>query len=133
MIAVITVASALAVFSLDALAIGARTRANASEHEAGAPVVLRLAERDLDGVRAALSAADPTGHRATSATIARNTLAVEPDGFRRIAFFPRGEPTAAEWRAIAPPDEEPVELTGSRFSLTAESGRKLTSHDPPGE
>ena len=128
-IAVITVASALAVFSLDALAIGARNRANASEHDAGAPVVLRLASRDLDGVRAALGAADPTGLRATPVMVARTTLAVEPDAFRRIAFFPRGAPTASQWRAIAPPDEEPVALTGSRISLTVQTGRELTATD----
>ena len=128
-IAVITVASALAVFSLDALAVGERNRVNASEHDAGAPVVLRLAGRDLDGVRAALGDADPTGRRATPVMVARNTLAVEPDGFRRIAFFPRGAPTDAEWRAIAPPDTEPVELTGSRISLDVASGPDLTTED----
>ena len=131
-IAVITVASALAVFAVDAFVVGARNRTNASEHDAGAPVVLRLAGRDLDGVRAALSAADPSGHRATPVMISRTTLAVEPDGFRRIAFFPRGAPTAAQWRAIAPPDKEPVALTGSRFSLTVRTGHGLTSKDALG-
>ena len=65
--------------------------------------------------------------------VARNTLAVEPEAFRRIAFFPRGAPTAAEWRAIAPPDKEPVELTGSRFSLTVGAGRELTAEDLLGD
>ena len=37
-IAVITVASALAVFAVDALVVGERNRINASEHDAGAPV-----------------------------------------------------------------------------------------------
>ena len=58
-IAVITVASALAVFAVDARDVGARNRANASEHDAGAPVVLRLAGRDLDEVRAALERRGP--------------------------------------------------------------------------
>ena len=121
-IAVITVATALAVFAVDARDVGARNRANASEHDAGAPVVLRLAGRDLDEVRAALGAADPTGRRATPVMVSRTTLAVEPDGFRRIAFFPRGAPTAAQWQAIAPPEAPPVALTGSRFSLTVGTG-----------
>ena len=131
-IAVITVASALAVFGVDAFVVGARNRDNASEHDAGAPVVLRLAGRDLDGVRAALDAADPTGLRATPVMVSRTTLGVEPDGFRRIAFFPRGAPTAAQWRAIAPPDKQPVTLTGSRISLTVRSGNELTSKDALG-
>ncbi len=116
-IAVITVASALAVFAFDAVAVGARNRAFATEHEAGAPVVLRLGGRDLLGVREAVRAADPSGRRATPVLVARDTLAVEPDGFRRVAYFPRGAPTDAEWRAIAPPAKDPVDLTGSRFSL----------------
>ena len=131
-IAVITVASALAVFAVDALVVGERNRDNASEHDAGAPVVLRLAGRDLDGVRAALGAADPTGLRATPVMIARTTLAVEPDGFRRIAFFPRGAPTDGQWRAIAPPDKKPVTLTGSRISLAVRAGDELTSKDALG-
>ena len=108
LMAVVTVASALAVFAVDALVVGERNRVNASQHEAGAPVVLRTEGLDLDGVRTALRAVDPTGHRATPVMISRDTLAVEPDGFRRVAFFPREAPTAEEWRAIAPPDEEPV-------------------------
>jgi len=128
-IAVITLACALAVFAFDARAVGERNRSNASEHDAGAPVVLRLAGRNLDGVRAALSAVDPTGRRATPVMVSRTTLAVEPDGFRRIAFFPRGAPTDAEWRAIAPPDRAPVTLTGSRFSITVRSGDELAVKD----
>ena len=128
-IAVITVASALGRLRRRRPRRGERNRTNASEHDAGAPVVLRLAGRDLDGVRAALGAADPTGRRATPVMVSRTTLAVEPDGFRRIAFFPRGAPTAAQWRAIAPPDEEPVALTGSRISLDVRTGRELTSKD----
>ena len=128
-IAVVTVASALAVFAVDALVVGERNRDNASQHDAGAPVVLRVAGRDLDGVRAALATSDPTGHRATPVMISRTTLAVEPDGFRRIALFPRGAPTDAQWRAIAPPDAEPVELTGKRISLTVRSGSQLSVSD----
>ncbi|MEO5661738.1 MAG: FtsX-like permease family protein, partial [Nocardioides sp.] len=128
-IVVITVASALAVFALDAFVVGDRTRANASKHDAGAPVVLRLDGRDLPGVREALSDVDPTGERATPVMVAGTTLAVEPDGFRRIAFFPRGAPTAAQWRALAPPDKQPMTLTGSRLSLTVRTGPDLRSID----
>lgn len=128
-IAVVTVATALSVFAFDALAVGARNRSNASEHDAGAPVVLRVGGRDLDGVRAALGTVDPTGHRATPVLVSRTTLAVVPDGFRRIAFFPRGGPTEAEWHALAPPDDAPVEMAGSRFSVGVRSGEELSSKD----
>ncbi len=128
-IAVVTVATALSVFAFDALDVGERNRTNASEHDAGAPVVLRVGGRDLDGVRDALDSADPTGHRATPVLVSRTTLAVVPDGFRRIAFFPRGEPTDAEWRALSPPDDASVELTGSRFSLEVRSSDGLSAKD----
>ena len=128
-IAVVTVATALSVFALDALDVGDRIRTNASQHDAGAPVVLRLGGRDLDGVRAALDVADPTGHRATPVLVSDTTLAVEPDGFRRIAFFPRGAPSGAAWSALAAPDDAPVDLTGSRFSLDVRSGTDLTATD----
>ncbi|MBD3926225.1 hypothetical protein IEZ26_16490 [Nocardioides cavernae] len=127
-IVVLTVACALAVFSMDALAIGERNRANASRHDAGAPVVLQVAGGDIDGVRAALTAADASG-RATAVLAGRDTLAVDPDEFRQIAFFPRGGPTAEEWRAIAPPDREPTEITGTRVSLDVEPGAGLASGD----
>lgn len=130
MIAVITVACALAVFSLDARAVGERNRVSASRHDAGAPVVLELDGRDLDGVRSALAAADPTGLRATPVLVARgDTLAVEPEAFRRISFFPRGAPTPAEWRAIAPPDREPVVITGTRIALDVRPSGGLGSTD----
>ena len=128
-IAVITVSCALAVFALDALAVGDRNRANLSQHEAGAPVVLRLDGRDVDGVRAALRSADPTGRRATPVMVARTTLAVEPESFRRIAYFPRGAPTEAQWRALAPPDRAPVDLAGSRLTLSVRAGDDLTVKD----
>lgn len=127
-IVVLTVACALAVFSMDALAVGERNRANASEHDAGAPVVLQVAGSDLDGVRAALTSADATG-RATAVLAGRDILAVDPDEFRKIAFFPRGGPTAQEWQAITPPDREPVELTGTRVWLEVAAGAGLVSSD----
>jgi putative ABC transport system permease protein len=129
LVAVITVATALAVFSLDALVVGERTRDNAGEHDAGAPVVLGLGGHDLDGVRTALRAADPSGERATPVLLAKDTMAVEPDSFRQVAFFPRGGPSAGEWNAIAPPDHPAVELTGSRVSLAVGSGDDLVVQD----
>jgi putative ABC transport system permease protein len=132
LMAVVTVASALAVFAVDALVVGERNRINASQHDAGAPIVLRTEGLDLDGVRTALAAVDPSGHRATPVMISRDTLAVEPEGFRRVAFFPRGAPTADEWRAIAPPDAEPITLTGSRFALTVRTGAGPRAQDALG-
>ena len=61
------------------------------------------------------------------------TLAVEPDGFRRIAFFPRGAPTDAQWRAIAPPDKEPVDADGLALLPHRADRSGLTSIDALGQ
>ena len=132
LVAVVTVASALAVFAVDAVVVGERNRLNASQHDAGAPVVLRVDGLDLDGVRAALGAVDPDGHRATPVMVARDTLAVEPDGFRRVAFFPRGAPSAEEWQGIAAPAAEPVALTGTRIALTVRTAAGPPAQDALG-
>ena len=126
---VVTVACALTVFSMDALAIGERNRTNASRHEAGAPAVIQVTGGDVDGVRSALATVDPTGRRATPVLVGRDILAVEPDAFRRIAFFPRGAPTAEEWRTLAPPDRQPVELTGTRVRLDVRTDDIFTTDD----
>lgn len=129
LVAVVAVASALAVFSLDALVVGERNRDNASQHDAGAPVVLQIEGHDLDRVRAALVAADPTGRRATPVLVAKDSLAVDAEAFPRIAFFPRGAPTAGEWQSLAPPDHPPVVLSGSRVSMTVGAGEDLVVQD----
>ena len=112
-IAVITVASALAVFAVDALVVGERNRANASEHDAGAPVVLR--DGGTRPGRGAGGAQRCRPHGPTSDTghgLGRPPWPWSPTGSAGSRFFPRGAPTAAQWRAIAPPDKEPVDTDG---------------------
>ena len=128
-VVVVTVACALGVFAMDALAVGERNRTYAGQHDAGAPVVLRVTSGNVDGVRAALAEADRSGHRATPVLVARDTLAVEPAVFRRIAFFPRGGPSPDQWRALAPPENQPVDLTGSQVSLDVRTLEGFASGD----
>ncbi len=128
-VAAITVASALAVFSVDALLIGERNRVNATQHDAGAPVVLGVGTNDVDDVRDAVGAADASGRRATTVVVAGDTLAVEPDAFRHVAFFPRGAPTRSQWDAIAAPSRPPVTLTGSRVALTVRPAAGFSATD----
>ena len=124
-VVVLTVACALAVFAMDALAIGERNRSNASRHEAGAPLVLQVGGGDLDGVRSALAAVDSTGRRTTPVLVGRDTVAVEPEAFRRIAFFPRGAPTSEEWQALAPPAQPTRRADGFARQRGREHRRRL--------
>ncbi|MEZ5093107.1 FtsX-like permease family protein [Nocardioides sp.] len=133
-VAVVTVAAAIAVFSADALMlIGARNRASAAEQEAGARMVTYVEGADVVGVRDALTAADPDGVDTTPVVRvsapgagAVETLAVEPDSFRSVALFPGAAPSEALWNRLAAPDSSPIALVGSRASLEVR-GSSLTS------
>ncbi|MFC7497391.1 MULTISPECIES: FtsX-like permease family protein [unclassified Nocardioides] len=126
-IAVVTLASALAVFSADALLIGERNRAAAAEQAAGAPLVADVQGTDLASVRAALDEVDPGGQQATPVVRvpapdadAGETLGVLPDGFRAVALFPGGTPDSAVWDELRPPETAAVVLTGRTFTLDAD-------------
>ncbi len=124
-VAIVTLATALAVFSADALLVGERNRASAAEQVAGAPVVVDVDGTDVLAVRAALADLDPDGRLATPVVrtvpannTARTTVAVIPDQFRRIAYFPGGGPSDQVWDRLQAPDTEPIEFTGDHVDLT---------------
>ena len=123
-VAVVTLASALAVFSADAFVIGDRNRGSAAAQEAGAPLVASVQARDLLSVREALAEVDPAGREVTPVvrirppgTGAIETVAVVPDEFPRIALFGGDAPDAEAWDDIAATDAEPIEITGTRLRL----------------
>ncbi|WP_028644515.1 FtsX-like permease family protein [Nocardioides sp. URHA0020] len=123
-VAMVTLAAALAVFSADALAVGDRNRTSAAEQEAGAARVADVSGADLTGLRAALDEVDPDGRRVTpvveilpGSSDAAGTLAVLPESFQRIALFPGGGPSAAQWDRLRAPRTAPIELTGTQLSL----------------
>jgi len=124
-VAIVTLATALAVFSADALLVGDRNRQAAAEQEAGAPVVAEVSGTDLLAVRAALADVDPDGRLATPVVrtvpannAARTTVAVIPEQFKDIAYFPGGGPSDQVWKRLAAPDTEPIEITGDDLRLT---------------
>ncbi|MFE7226735.1 FtsX-like permease family protein [Nocardioides sp. NPDC057577] len=113
MVTLVTVASGLAVFSMCAMALGDRNRELAAEQEVGAVVVAEVqygtetTAARLERVRATLARVDPDGRRVTpvvrvtAPSGAAMALAVEPEGFSRIALFTPGrEPSAAAWTAL---------------------------------
>ncbi|MFJ9392836.1 FtsX-like permease family protein [Nocardioides sp. NPDC101246] len=112
-VALVTVASALAVFSVCGLVVGDRNRALAAEQVAGAPVVAELQSAAdtaarLKAVEQVLADVDPAAERVTpvvrieTANGAVSTLSVDPDAFRRIAFSDGGVgPSPEDWAALA--------------------------------
>jgi predicted lysophospholipase L1 biosynthesis ABC-type transport system permease subunit len=123
-VAIVTLASALAVFSADALVVGQRNRATAAEQAAGAARTAEVRGNDLLAVRSALAEVDPDGRLVTPVVRvsppgegAGNTLAVVPASFSEIGLFPGGAPPAELWDKLAPPDDDPIVLTGDRFSI----------------
>ncbi len=94
--AIITVATALTIFSTDAVVVGQRNRADRARVETGAEAVLSTNAPDITTLMSAVAKADPSGRVATpvvtvhqgSAT-ALTTLGVVPGEFAAIAELPR--------------------------------------------
>jgi len=123
-VAIVTLASALAVFSADALVVGQRNRATAAEQQAGAPRVLAVRGNELADLRAALDEVDPAGDSVTPVVRvvppgkgAPGTLAVVAASFRHIALFPGGAPSDSLWDKLRPPDAAPIDLSGTELSI----------------
>lgn len=129
-VTVVTVAAALAVFSIDSLVVADRNRAAAAEQEAGAPVVALVEGRDVSAVDAATR--DETGVTPVvrlQATEALATLAVHPAAFRRIALLPEAVGDTAAWHDLDAGGADPVVFTGTTLSLTV-TDRGLSSTAP---
>lgn len=121
-VALVTVASALAVFSVCGLLVGERNRAVAAEQEAGAPLVAEIygqntTASNLESVRRVLAGLDPEGDRVTPVVRAASpgggatTFAVEPQEFRKIALFGAEGPSSAQWQALENAEaREPVPI-----------------------
>lgn len=129
-IALATVASALAVFSVCGLLVGERNRAVAAEQAAGAPLIVELQGQrstadNLRSVRRVLARIDPESTqmtpvvRAAAPSGGATTFAVDPQGFRQIALFGTGgAPSAGQWKALTDGDARgpvPVITTGALF------------------
>ncbi|GAB3787938.1 FtsX-like permease family protein [Nocardioides ungokensis] len=135
-VAMVTVAAALAVFSADALAVGDRNRAAAAEQQAGAPMVAEIRGNDLAAVRAALHEVDPDGRRVTPVvrmlppgSDSGGTLAVVPDAFRRIAILPGSAGSASVWDRLAVPDTKPIQATGTHLSLDVDDSTLVSRRE----
>ncbi|MEP6762236.1 MAG: ABC transporter permease, partial [Sporichthyaceae bacterium] len=138
-VAIVTVATALLIFSADALVVGARNRADAAEQQSGAPQVATVLDADLVTVRSVLASLDPDGSSVTPVvkvsppgTGAPSTLAVVPDQFRHIGLFPGQDPLRMRWQDIAPPTQDPIEVQGERLTGRVSSG-KLQVTGPGGD
>lgn len=129
LVAIVTVATALLVFTVDIAAVAARNRSDAAQVETGAPVVLHVAVASPRDLRRAVLAVDPTGAFATpvvtvsSATDAGpRTTAVEPNAFARFAQWTQpAVGRAAVRRLTASVRHLPlaVHLTGDQVAVTA--------------
>lgn len=135
-VAMVTLAAALAVFAGDALAVGDRNRALAAEQEAGAVRVADVVGADLSGLQAALAEVDPGGEQVTPVVeivpgnqAAPPTLAVVPDSFRQVALFPGGAPDPALWKRLAPPTADPLEVTGTGLAVRLDSTLRSRQSD----
>lgn len=126
-VTVLTVATALTVFSVDAVLVAAHNRDEASRQEAGARAVIDVSGTDLGSVEEALGEVDAP--RATPVVTIRppgaggvTTLAVRPDEFGKAALIAPGTLPAGWAQRITPNDGDPVDLTGKRLAVTVDGG-----------
>lgn len=136
-VAVVTVACALLVFSADALTVGARNRSYAAGQQNGAPLVATVSGTDVAGVRAALQRLDPEGTTLTPVVMiappgesGTTTQAVIPGQFARIGLFAGRQPSAAQWARLDPPAVAPLRLTGRSVSLRVASAVRSRGVEP---
>ncbi len=125
-VTVVTVASALLVFSTYAVSVGGRNRQLAAQRDNGASMVADLTGTDVSRAESAVAAV-ADGHATPVVRVAgdkafRTTLAVDPEAFGRIALFPDSDPRAVPWSQLRIP-------TGRRLSLTGRAVSMLVTPD----
>ena len=123
-VAVITVASALLVFSTYAIGVGSRNRELAARRDNGAPMVADVTATDVSRVVSALAPvagghATPVVRMAPTGGMRRTTLAVVPGDFSRIALFPDSEPDSVPWSGLALETGRRLSITGRAISFLA--------------
>jgi putative ABC transport system permease protein len=127
-VAVITVASALLVFSTYAITVGSRNRQLAAQRENGSAMVADLTGKDLSRVESALATvADghetPVVRMAPTGEAYRTTLAVVSEGFGRIALFPDSDPERVPWSRLQLATGRRLSITGQAISFLATPDR----------
>lgn len=139
LVVVLSVAAALLVFAVDAVAIGGRNRDFAAQQELGAPMVATVQGTDVRAVRAALAEVDPRGREVTPVVVLRatqsgsmTTMAVVPDQFARIALFPDQVGTASALSRLRAPDVQPIRLSGHAVTLRLSTQGMFSSNGDPG-
>lgn len=123
-VTVVSVTSALLVFSTYAVSVGARNRQLAAQRDTGAAMVADLTGSDVARVRAALAgeAAATTVVRITAGGGGfRTTLAVDPEPFSRIALLPDADPVTVPWAGLRVPTGRRLALTGRTLSLRVDA------------
>lgn len=138
-VTIVTVATALLVFSADALAVGDRNREYAADQEVGAPLVATVDGTDAAGVQAALHDVDPHGRSVTPVLrldppdqTSTSTQAVVPSQFSHIALLPGQSASSIPWGRLRPPPVLPLRLVGRWVSLSLASDVSATGtrHGP---
>ncbi|MFI7064449.1 FtsX-like permease family protein [Kribbella sp. NPDC050124] len=138
LVAVVAVATGLVSFAGQAASVADRNRQTRAGYETGAEAVLAMDTTNLGDFTAAIDKVDPDRRWLTPvvlsqppSTEALRAVLIEPDSYRRIAF--RGnELTGADgFRNLeAPTEPKPIELSGSRLTVTASLGA-MTPYVPP--
>ena len=138
---VLATSFALAAFAIVAWSVGQANYRLVAGTQVGAATVAVVTAPAGASLGAIVDRADPSGRQATvvdryvslgSGTTGDETLAVDPQRFARIAFWPPGfspQPLAALTARLAPPAPPPIRLSGDGIRVTV----RVASLSVPGE
>jgi hypothetical protein len=132
-VTVVTVASALLVFSTYAVSVGGRNRQLAAERDNGAPMVADLTGTNVASAVQALAVAGG-GHatpvvRLTGDKSFRTTLGRRPGRLRPGRAAPGRRPAAVPWSQLRVPTGRRLGLTGNAISLLVTPDRFRAAND----
>lgn len=131
-VTLVTVASALLVFAVDADAVGARNREDAAAQYVGAARVLDLDSTEVPAIEKAVADVNAHGVRATTvlqqaqkSTTTSGTLGVVPGEFGQVVRGDAGLGTALD--ALAAPAAAPIRVQGSSLAVTVSQAQVSTT------
>jgi putative ABC transport system permease protein len=131
-VVLVTVATALLVFAVNADAVGARNREDAAVQYVGAARVLDLDSTEVPAIEQAVADVNAHGVRATTvlqqawaSTATSGTLGVVPDEFGRVVHGDTGLRTAL--KALAAPPAAPIRVQGSSLAVSVTRAQVRTT------
>ena len=128
-VAAVAVAAGLVAFAGQAASVGEHNRQSRAGYETGAEGVLQVNAGNLSAFTQAIDRIDPDRQWFTPVVVARppspdalQTMMIEPDSFRRIAYRGDRLTDTEGFGKLAAPSVPPIEFRSTQLTITASPG-----------